>query len=94
MKKFCLLMAVSFLMVKAGAQWTKIPSGTSRSLNDLHFVHAHTGYCVGDSGTVLKTTDGGNSWTALAPFTGDDIVEVYFKNEDTGWVNAYAGGIF
>lgn len=34
----------------------------SQTLNSVHFVNASTGYAVGMSGVVIKTTDGGNNW--------------------------------
>ena len=34
------------------------------SLNDVYFADAFTGYVVGSGGKILKTTDGGISWTS------------------------------
>ena len=32
-------------------------------LRAVHFVNATTGTAVGDVGTILRTTDGGSTWT-------------------------------
>jgi len=32
----------------------------------VNFVDANLGYAVGNVGTILKTTDGGSSWSILA----------------------------
>ena len=40
---------------------------TTQHLTDIHFCDADTGYVVGFSGTILKTTNGGSSWTSLYP---------------------------
>ena len=38
---------------------------TSQYLNDMHFFNDTHGFAVGDSGTILKSTDGGDSWQVL-----------------------------
>src|SRR6266849_4341008 len=59
-----------------GATWTPQSSGTTQSLNGVSFVDANTGTAVGGSlfsvsrnlggGTILRTTDGGATWTPQA----------------------------
>lgn len=44
------------------AVWTPIDSGVESTLNDLYFHDAHNGIAVGWDGTVLLTTDGGETW--------------------------------
>ena len=46
------------------AQWTPQQSGTSNNLFSIHFIDDNNGFCVGDVGTVCKTTNGGENWTA------------------------------
>ena len=40
-------------------------SGVTVDLYDVDFSDSNNGFIVGDSGTVLKTTDGGDSWEAI-----------------------------
>lgn len=44
----------------SGVTWTDQPSGTSNNLNDVSFASdALRGFAMGDSGTIVWTTDGG-----------------------------------
>jgi photosystem II stability/assembly factor-like uncharacterized protein len=44
------------------AGWVRQTSGTTNHLYSVHFHHdAQTGYTVGYTGTILKTTNGGRS---------------------------------
>lgn len=45
------------------AQWVNTTSGTSVNLNDVYFISADTGFVAGDSLTIRKTVNGGNSWS-------------------------------
>ena len=47
---------------QANAQWTPQQSGTSYNLYSIHFIDNNSGFCVGDAGTVCKTTNGGDNW--------------------------------
>ena len=37
-------------------------SGTTNDLNCVKFYDSNLGMCVGDAGTVLLSTDGGETW--------------------------------
>lgn len=43
------------------------------------------GIVVGDSGTILKTTDGGTIWTPISSGTTKNLNSVDFPNADTGF---------
>lgn len=49
-----------------GTVWQNIPSGTTYSLTGISFADANTGYVVGENGTILKSTDGGLSWSDIS----------------------------
>jgi photosystem II stability/assembly factor-like uncharacterized protein len=54
------------------------------SINGLFFKDSLTGFCYGNNGVVVKTTDGGKSWVEIPiPFAGD-INSLIFFNEDKG----------
>ena len=61
MKKFSFALLGSFALVSAQA-WVSLNSGTTKTLRSVYFVNTDTGWVVGDSGTILKTTDGGLNW--------------------------------
>jgi photosystem II stability/assembly factor-like uncharacterized protein len=64
-------------------------------LNAVHFVDPNTGWVVGpdpsqgDSpteGVVLKTTDGGTTWTGTKPAFKQLPTAVFFADANTGWI--------
>ena len=55
-----LFVGLMFIPSLVLAGWVQQNSGTDKPFYSVHFpVDALTGYAVGDSGTILKTTDGG-----------------------------------
>jgi len=58
------------------------------SLYDTYFLNATTGWVVGDSGLVVKTTDGGSTWTPQNCGTKVRLRRVYFLNDKIGWIAA------
>lgn len=57
----------------AGAQWTPQTSGTTSLLYSVSAVDNNVVWACGAAGTVVRTTDGGATWTnvSAAPVTGD-----------------------
>ena len=51
--------------VDAGGSWLPQQSTVSARLNDVHFLDPDWGYAVGNGGTILKTTSGGEPPTHL-----------------------------
>ena len=79
----CLL---AFSLV-ASAAWEKQPSGTMAWLHAVHFLDEQRGWVAGTSGTLLMTTNGGQSWNALERRpTEDAIRDIYFSDQQTGWI--------
>ncbi len=67
-------------------------SGVTEILNDVYFVSETVGYAVGSIGTtetVIKTTDGGLTWTNLTLDNASDkrdFYGVYFTDANNGYV--------
>jgi photosystem II stability/assembly factor-like uncharacterized protein len=59
-------------------QFTKLTTGVHVSLLGISFVDTNLGYACGDSGLIMKTTDGGNTWTPLTPGIIDDWSQTNF----------------
>ena len=55
------------------------------------FLNAETGYAVGGSGTILKTINGGTTWTKLQSGTTKNLNSVKFTNPQTGYVVGDSG---
>ena len=64
--------------------WSSQTSGTSNNLWDVHFVDSNTGWIVGNSGKILKTTDGGSNWSSQTSGTTRMLSGVYFTDSNTG----------
>ena len=73
------------------AQWLPISSGTTNNLYGIYMLPSGVGYAVGDMGTILKTTDSGNSWTSLTSGVTDGLNNVYFFDDNTGIVVGVGG---
>ena len=63
-------------------------SGVSKILRSVHFVEARTGWVVGDAGTILRTADGGSTWTKVNSVLLE-YRDVYFVEAMTGWMVGY-----
>ena len=66
---------------------------------DLEFVNAKTGFAIGSStqynvikgGYIIKTTDAGINWVRQTSNTNIYTSDVFFLNENTGWVVGDSG---
>jgi photosystem II stability/assembly factor-like uncharacterized protein len=79
----------------AGDTWQRIDI-TGDYYTDVQFPSPEVGYICGYSGSILKSTDGGNSWTFLR--NGDKILvpdkrfkAMHFENEDHGYIVGNSG---
>ena len=66
--------------------WRTLTSGTSKWLIGLDFIDGSVGWAVGDSGTILKTTNSGRSWLPQTSGTTNTLESVDFIDGNTGWV--------
>jgi hypothetical protein len=55
-------------------------------LYSVHFTDNNIGCVVGQSGIILKTTNGGTNWNSQASGTTDHLYSVLFIDNNTGWV--------
>lgn len=70
-----------FQTIDAGSFWTMHPSPVRRNLHALAFISEQRGFAVGDSGTILFTSNGAsfmystpNEFSLLLPTNGDTLV--------------------
>ncbi len=73
----------------SGSNWSAWTPVTSNTVNDLKaaFLNGTTGWACGNNGTLLKTTDMGETWFSLSAGTNQQLNSVWF-NEDNlrGWI--------
>lgn len=73
--------------------WVSQSSGTTANLNSVYFISDMTGWTVGDTGKILKTTNGGTNWLSQASATSHTLLSVFFINSLTGWATGGEGDI-
>ena len=67
------------------SNWESQISGTSNQLFSVNFTNSNTGFAVGISGTILKTTNGGTNWENQQSGISPWLHSVYFVDDNTGW---------
>ncbi len=72
----------------AQSNWNAGKSGAGGDLVAVYFTSAERGFVAGDGGYLAQTDDGGRTWTKQALGTTEDINEIYFRNDDNGYVVA------
>jgi len=84
-----------------GLTWTA-PWGTDNAqirANAIHFSDSNNGWVVGQNGLVMKTSNGGNSWTYYSlyiglPFgLGFNSKSVFFLDANKGWITTKPDGM-
>lgn len=76
-----------------GYTWTEQRKQSGSWLNSVYFTSATNGIAVGSNGKILKTTNGGATWsvvTIAASLATRDFKRVIFTNSTTGFI---VGGI-
>jgi photosystem II stability/assembly factor-like uncharacterized protein len=72
------------------SQWTALNSTTSVQLNDVDFINENYGVIVGEAGTILRTMDGGLTWSDICNHgVSGDVFSVKVMNSDTIFVSTY-----
>ena len=74
--------------------WTELNPKVPRvDYLGIHFVNKDTGWAVGDLGTLIKSTDGGNSWTVSETNTTTPILKVRSFNAQVVIASGFGGQI-
>jgi photosystem II stability/assembly factor-like uncharacterized protein len=79
--------------VDGGATWINKSTTIKCAFKSIFFTDKNTGYGVGETivgtgnSTIIKTTNGGDSWTTLTLPGGSDITlnSIYFSDTNTGY---------
>ncbi len=71
-----------------GVSWESTSVAGIDRLRTLAFANDDVGYAVGSQSSLIKTTDGGASWSQLSADLpeGLNILDVHFMSPDTGWI--------
>jgi photosystem II stability/assembly factor-like uncharacterized protein len=57
---------------------------TNANFNSINFINQITGYCCGDYGLILKTTNSGTNWQVIRRDTNLSLSAIVFMNQSTG----------
>ena len=86
---FCLLSSFS----QAQWQWQNpLPQGNR--LNDFAFINENDGWCVGDNGTIMHTSDGGANWGIQYDNYYISLHSICFADHLNGWIVGRNGSGF
>jgi photosystem II stability/assembly factor-like uncharacterized protein len=80
------------LKTEDGATWDEVSTPLSTSLRSVCFApDGLTGWACGPDGGLVKSVDGGDSWADLSIFSEPVLWDVYFVDQNEGWMcgNAY-----
>lgn len=98
MKRFLLssILVLTFVVLSASeifSQWAPQTSGITTRLRNIKAVNDNVVWACGNSGVVLKTTDGGALWeTVTSPNATSTIYTVDAFDATTAWVTGTVGG--
>jgi photosystem II stability/assembly factor-like uncharacterized protein len=79
-----------------GLNWNRItmpPGIRNNSFRKIRFLNDSIGWMVGEQGALLKTKDGGNTWSLLPTNVAHDLLAFSFTDEKHGWAAGLGGTI-
>jgi photosystem II stability/assembly factor-like uncharacterized protein len=59
-----------------------------KDLNAVYFTDSKRGWVAGDGGVILRTTDGGRTWTTQSIETKESVNDIYFRDKEDGYLLA------
>lgn len=93
MKAILLTILLAFnLNLYSQQYWLPVSSPTNQKLKRGMFVDTVFGWAAGDSGVIIHTSNSGNNWVMQNSGTIETIDDIFFINQNTGWV--IANGFF
>jgi photosystem II stability/assembly factor-like uncharacterized protein len=84
---------LSTLLTAQNFQYVVSNNPNVHFLRCVYFPNPVIGYAVGDSGTIVKTIDSGNTWISQTSNTNYILYSVRFLNTNTGWAVGDKGTI-
>lgn len=85
----CLVMVIIaaysvIISPQEGWHWQN-PTPQGNPLSSVFFIDANTGWAAGNTGTIIKTTDGGVNWQLQSSGVKHNLKTIYFISASTGW---------
>ena len=83
----CVVMAAGSI-ARGQSNWSVGHVTSGGDLVAVYFTSDKTGWIAGDNGYLASTRDGGDSWNKYPLDTAEDINEIYFRNDNNGYLVA------
>ncbi|MFC1734214.1 YCF48-related protein [candidate division KSB1 bacterium] len=80
--------------INGGISWVAVDSNnvtTNYVYTGMHYSNFNTGYIVAYDGHIMKTTDGGTSYSPDISVTSNHLMDVYFPIDGIGYIVGYNG---
>ena len=87
--KYYITASIIFLFVGISYSqqgWVNQNSGISESLNSVKFINADTGWCAGNAGKILKTTNGGTNWILQGINFVGNLNSLFIISDNLGYI--------
>jgi len=82
---FLILISFAYPLSAQTQPWKKLQSPVNVTLRYLCFIDSLTGWAAGEAGTIIRTTDGGDSWEVQNSTVQTFIMDIFFVDENLGW---------
>ncbi len=88
MKNFMALLSIlSALNISYSQQWElRYPYIPSDFINDIFFLDQNDGFMVNDGGSILRTTDSGETWKIKKHYQRNSLNEIKFIDKNNGFI--------
>ncbi len=89
MGRVAILVVLSFLVSScASSRWMQTQTGTTSNFFGVWFTSNNDGWVVGQNGTFMRTTDGGNHWQEAGGLYGRSVNlnKIMFTDPEHGWI--------
>ena len=94
LKSLIFFIFISGLIFGQSIEISYLNQNESSNFRDIYFVDGLVGYASSYSGKIIKTSDGGETWTTIYSNSDINVLGLYFINEDYGFaVGGNSGSI-
>ena len=81
-----------FYTTNGGEQWYLDDDWMNIAGTDIVFVNQDTGFIAAANGIIKKTVNGGQTWTDIQTPATQNVMYLFFVDENNGWATLYNSG--
>ena len=79
------IIMLSIVEIFCREDWKEMNSPTTNVLKKVFFIDSSNGWACGSEGTIIHTSDAGNSWVIQDSQVETFITDIFFLNNNYGW---------